>query len=111
MELQGRLDALKREGLGLVAVSDDPVPILADFAARRASTKNLSARSVSTPNERDPPRRSASAAAFVPANSIVTFEYDESALSGFSEPSTSTIQVCTTCHQPSPSSSATGRRS
>ena len=38
MELQGRLDALKREGLGLVAVSCDPVPILADFATRRGIT-------------------------------------------------------------------------
>ena len=38
MELQGRLDQLKREGLGLVAVSYDPVPVLADFAARRGIT-------------------------------------------------------------------------
>ena len=38
MELQGRLDALTREGLGLVAVSYDPVPVLADFAARRGIT-------------------------------------------------------------------------
>ncbi len=38
MELQGRLDALKREGLGLVAVSYDPVPTLADFATRRGIT-------------------------------------------------------------------------
>ena len=38
MELQGRLDQLTREGLGLVAVSYDPVPILADFAARRGIT-------------------------------------------------------------------------
>ena len=38
MELQGRLDALKAEGLGLVAVSYDPVPILSDFATRRGIT-------------------------------------------------------------------------
>ena len=38
MELQGRLDQLKRQGLGLVAVSYDPVPILADFAKRRGIT-------------------------------------------------------------------------
>ena len=38
MELQGRLDQLKRQGLGLVAVSYDPVPILADFTARRGIT-------------------------------------------------------------------------
>jgi hypothetical protein len=38
VELQGRLDTLKREGLGLVAVSYDPVPMLADFAARRNIT-------------------------------------------------------------------------
>ena len=38
MELQGRLDQLKREGLGLVAVSYDPVPVLADFASRRGIT-------------------------------------------------------------------------
>ena len=38
MELQGRLDTLKREGLGLVAVSYDPVPVLADFSTRRGIT-------------------------------------------------------------------------
>jgi peroxiredoxin len=38
VELQGRLDALTRDGLGLVAVSYDPVPILADFATRRGIT-------------------------------------------------------------------------
>ena len=38
MELQGRLETLKREGLGLVAVSYDPVPVLADFATRRGIT-------------------------------------------------------------------------
>ena len=38
MELQGRLDALTREGLGLVAVSYDSVPTLAEFATRRGIT-------------------------------------------------------------------------
>jgi hypothetical protein len=38
VELQGRLETLKREGLGLVAVSYDPVPVLADFASRRGIT-------------------------------------------------------------------------
>jgi hypothetical protein len=38
VELQGRLDELKREGLGLVAVSYDPVPVLAEFARRRRIT-------------------------------------------------------------------------
>ena len=38
MELQGRLETLKREGLGLVAISYDPVPVLAEFAARRSIT-------------------------------------------------------------------------
>jgi AhpC/TSA family/Thiol:disulfide interchange protein DsbD, N-terminal len=38
VELQGRLDQLKREGLGLAAISYDPVPILADFAGRRGIT-------------------------------------------------------------------------
>jgi peroxiredoxin len=38
VELQGRLDMLKREGLSVVAVSYDPVPLLADFAARRGIT-------------------------------------------------------------------------
>ena len=38
MELQGRLDQLKRQGLGLVAVSYDSVTILADFTARRGIT-------------------------------------------------------------------------
>ncbi len=38
MELQGRLDTLTREGLGLVAVSYDPVPVLTDFATRRGIT-------------------------------------------------------------------------
>jgi hypothetical protein len=38
VELQGRLETLKREGLGLVAVSYDPVPVLAEFAKRRGIT-------------------------------------------------------------------------
>jgi hypothetical protein len=38
VELQGRVDQLKREGLGLVAVSYDPVPVVADFATRRNIT-------------------------------------------------------------------------
>lgn len=38
MELQGRLQTLTREGLGLVAVSYDPVPVLAEFATRRSIT-------------------------------------------------------------------------
>ena len=38
MELQGRLERLRRDGLGLVAVSYDPVSTLADFSARRGIT-------------------------------------------------------------------------
>ena len=38
MELQGRLDTLKREGLSIVAISYDPVPALAGFSARRGIT-------------------------------------------------------------------------
>ena len=38
MELQARRDTLKREGLGIVAVSYDPVAVLADFATRRGIT-------------------------------------------------------------------------
>jgi hypothetical protein len=38
VELQGRVDTLKREGLGLAAVSYDPPPVLAEFAARRGIT-------------------------------------------------------------------------
>lgn len=34
MELQGRAADLQRQGLGIVAVSYDPVPVLAEFAAR-----------------------------------------------------------------------------
>jgi hypothetical protein len=35
VELQGRATDLKREGLAIVAVSDDPVPVLAEFSSRR----------------------------------------------------------------------------
>ena len=35
MELQGRAADLQREGLGIVAVSYDPVPVLAQFASRK----------------------------------------------------------------------------
>lgn len=35
MELQGRLEGLKREGIAVAAVSYDPVAVLADFSARR----------------------------------------------------------------------------
>jgi hypothetical protein len=38
VELQSRLDRLKRDGLGLVAVSYDSPEILADFAGRRGIT-------------------------------------------------------------------------
>jgi hypothetical protein len=38
VELQGRLEEIRRSGMGLVAVSYDPVPVLADFAARRGIT-------------------------------------------------------------------------
>jgi peroxiredoxin len=38
VELQGRLDTLKREGIAVAAVSYDPVEVLADFAARRRIT-------------------------------------------------------------------------
>ena len=38
MELQGRLETLTGEGLGLAAISYDPVPVLAEFAARRNIT-------------------------------------------------------------------------
>ena len=37
-ELQTRSAALKKEGIGLAAVTYDPVPILADFAKRRGIT-------------------------------------------------------------------------
>jgi len=38
VELQGRLAAIRREGLGLIAISYDPVPVLADFSRRRGIT-------------------------------------------------------------------------
>jgi peroxiredoxin len=41
IELQSRLSDLKRNGFGLVAISYDPVPVLAEFAQRRAITFRL----------------------------------------------------------------------
>ena len=38
VELQGRLQDLRKAGMGLAAISYDPVPTLADFAARRGIT-------------------------------------------------------------------------
>ena len=38
MELQGRLETLKREGIAVAALSYDPVDVLADFGARRRIT-------------------------------------------------------------------------
>jgi AhpC/TSA family protein/cytochrome c biogenesis DsbD-like protein len=38
VELQGRFQDLRKAGMGLAAISYDPVPILADFAARRGIT-------------------------------------------------------------------------
>ena len=38
MELQGRLRNIQEAGLGLAAISYDPVPVLADFAGRRGIT-------------------------------------------------------------------------
>jgi hypothetical protein len=38
VELQGRIDRLRKEGLGLAAVTYDPVSVLADFSTRRAIT-------------------------------------------------------------------------
>ncbi len=38
MELQGRLESLKRQGVAIAAVSYDPVAVLADFSARRGIT-------------------------------------------------------------------------
>jgi hypothetical protein len=35
VELQGRVEQLKRQGIGLAAVSYDPMTVLADFSARR----------------------------------------------------------------------------
>lgn len=38
VELQGRLEDLQRAGLGVAAISYDPVPVLGDFAKRRGIT-------------------------------------------------------------------------
>ena len=38
MELQGRLADLRRNGLGVIAISYDPVPVLAEFSRRRGIT-------------------------------------------------------------------------
>jgi hypothetical protein len=38
VELQGRVDHLRKQGLGLAAISYDPVSVLADFSARRSIT-------------------------------------------------------------------------
>jgi peroxiredoxin len=38
VELQGRLESLTRQGIAVAAISYDPVPILADFSARRGIT-------------------------------------------------------------------------
>jgi hypothetical protein len=35
VELQGRLESLKQQGISVIGVSYDPVPVIADFAARR----------------------------------------------------------------------------
>ena len=38
VELQGRLTEIRKDGMGLAAISYDPVPVLADFSARRGIT-------------------------------------------------------------------------
>jgi hypothetical protein len=38
VELQGRFEELRKSGLGLAAISYDPVPVLADFSSRRGIT-------------------------------------------------------------------------
>jgi hypothetical protein len=38
VELQGRVDHLRKQGLGLASISYDPVSVLADFSARRSIT-------------------------------------------------------------------------
>jgi len=38
VELQGRVDQLRKQGLGLASISYDPVTVLADFSARRSIT-------------------------------------------------------------------------
>ncbi len=38
IEMQGRVEALRKEGLGLAAITYDPVPVLAEFSTRREIT-------------------------------------------------------------------------
>jgi hypothetical protein len=38
VELQGRFEELKKSGYGLAVITYDPIPVLADFASRRAIT-------------------------------------------------------------------------
>src|SRR5262249_58220749 len=38
VDLQGRVDQLRAQGLGVAAITDDSVPILKDFATRRHIT-------------------------------------------------------------------------
>jgi hypothetical protein len=38
VELQGRVDELRKSGLGLAVITYDPVPVLAEFATRRGIT-------------------------------------------------------------------------
>jgi len=38
VELQGHVDHLRKQGLGLASISYDPVPVLGDFSARRSIT-------------------------------------------------------------------------
>jgi hypothetical protein len=38
VELQGRVNQLRKEGLGVASIMYDPVPVLADFSARRSIT-------------------------------------------------------------------------
>jgi hypothetical protein len=38
VELQGRVDDIKKNGMGLAVITYDPVPVLADFASRRRIT-------------------------------------------------------------------------
>jgi AhpC/TSA family/Disulphide bond corrector protein DsbC len=41
VELQGRLADIRKAGMGLAAISYDPVPVLADFSVRRGITFSL----------------------------------------------------------------------
>jgi hypothetical protein len=41
VELQGRVEELQKEGLGLAAITYDPVPMLAEFSSRRQITFSL----------------------------------------------------------------------